>query len=138
MLGAKGDGSAPAPLPASVAREVRVSTLLVVNGAPYGSEAPYNAFRLADALALREEPVEVFLMGDGVHSARAGQDPHGAHASLESLLSGLLERGVAVACCGTCCRARGLGDEDLIDGVTTATIHDLAEAVARCDAHLSF
>ncbi len=28
-----------------------MSTLLVVNGAPYGSEAPYNAFRLAEAVA---------------------------------------------------------------------------------------
>ena len=34
--------------------------------APYGSEGPYNAFRLADALALRDEHVEVFLMGDAV------------------------------------------------------------------------
>ncbi|HSL96414.1 MAG TPA: DsrE family protein [Thermoleophilia bacterium] len=115
-----------------------MSTLLVVNGAPYGSEAPYNAFRLAEALALRDEVVEVFLMGDAVHAARAGQDPQAAHASLEGLLTGLLERGVEVTCCGTCCRARGVAEDDLVEGVRLATIHDLAEAVARCGAHLSF
>ena len=54
-----------------------MSVLLVVNTAPYGSEGAYNALRLAEALALREEHVEVFLMGDGVHAARAGQDPRG-------------------------------------------------------------
>ena len=47
-----------------------MSVLLVVNTPPYGSEGPYNAFRLADALALRGEHVEVFLMGDAVTAAR--------------------------------------------------------------------
>ena len=73
-----------------------MSVLLVVNTAPYGSEGPYNALRLAEALALRDEHVEVFLMGDAVHAARAGQDPRGAHASLEQMLLGLLEQGVDV------------------------------------------
>ena len=85
-----------------------MSVLLVVNTPPYGSEGPYNAFRLADALALRDQHVEVFLMGDAVHAARAGQDPRGAHASLEQMLAALLEKGVDVSCCGTCCATRGL------------------------------
>jgi tRNA 2-thiouridine synthesizing protein D len=115
-----------------------MTVLLVVNSPPYGGEGPYNAFRLADALVLRGERVEVFLMGDGVHAARAGQEPREAHASLEPMLVGLLERGVGVVCCGTCCRARGVRDGDLVDGVQVATIHDLAEAVARCERTLSF
>ena len=49
-------------------------------------------------------------MGDAVHAARAGQDPRGAHASLEHMLLGLLERAVDVSCCGTCCTARGLSE----------------------------
>jgi uncharacterized protein involved in oxidation of intracellular sulfur len=84
-----------------------MSVLLVVNSAPYGSEGPYNAFRLADALALRGEHVEVFLMGDAVAAAAAGQDPRGAHASLEHHLVELLKKGVDVSCCGTCCATRG-------------------------------
>jgi uncharacterized protein involved in oxidation of intracellular sulfur len=114
-----------------------MSTLLVVNGAPYGSEAPYNAFRLAEALTLRREPVEVFLMGDAVHAARSGQDPAAAHASLEVQLEDLIGSGVSVACCGTCCSARGVLEGDLVEGAVFATIHDLAEAVVR-RAHLSF
>ncbi len=115
-----------------------MSVLLVVNTAPYGSEGPYNAFRLAEALALRDEHVEIFLMGDGVHAARAGQDPRGAHASLESMLSGLLERSVDVFCCGTCCTTRGLQEADLVTGVRVATIHDLAAALSRSARSLSF
>ena len=115
-----------------------MTVLLVVNTPPYGSEGPYNALRLADALALRNERVEIFLMGDGVHSARAGQEPREAHVSLEQILLGLLERGVGVTCCGTCCRARGVREDDLVEGVHVATIHDLAEAVTRCERTLSF
>ncbi len=115
-----------------------MSVLLVVNTAPYGSEGAYNALRLAEALALREEHVEVFLMGDGVHAARAGQDPRGAHASLEQMLRDLLERSVDVFCCGTCCATRGLRGEHLIPGVHVAAIHDLAASLARTDRSLSF
>jgi uncharacterized protein involved in oxidation of intracellular sulfur len=115
-----------------------MSVLLVVNTAPYGSEGPYNAFRLAEALVLREEHVEVFLMGDAVHAARAGQDPRGAHASLESMVIQLLSSGVECRCCGTCCSARGLADVDLITDVSLATIHDLAAALVRSDKVVSF
>ncbi len=115
-----------------------MSVLLVVNTAPYGSEGPYNAARLAEALALRDEHVEVFLMGDAVHAARAGQDPRGAHASLEHMLVGLIASGVVCRCCGTCCAARGLAEVDLIADVHVASIHDLAAALVRSDKVVSF
>lgn len=115
-----------------------MSVLIVVNTAPYGSEGPYNAFRLADALALREEHVEMFLMGDGVHAARAGQDPRGAHASLEEMLRQLLDKGVDVACCGTCCTTRGIMEDAVVPGVRVETIHDLAAATVRSDKVVSF
>ncbi len=115
-----------------------MSVLLVVNTAPYGSEGPYNAFRLADALALRGEHVEVFLLGDAVGAARAGQDPRGAHASLEQMLAGLLEKGVDVSCCGTCCATRGLTEAQFVAHARVATIHDLAEATVRSDRVVSF
>ena len=115
-----------------------MAVLIVVNSAPYGSEGPYNAFRLADALALHEEHVELFLMGDGVHAARAGQEPRGAHASLEEMLRQLLEKGVDVACCGTCCTARGLMEDAVVPGVRIETVHDLAAATVRSDKVVSF
>jgi uncharacterized protein involved in oxidation of intracellular sulfur len=115
-----------------------MSVLLVVNTPPYGSEGPYNAFRLADALTLRDEHVEVFLMGDAVGAARAGQDPRGAHTALEQLLAGLLGKGVDVSCCGTCCATRGLTEDQLVEHARVATIHDLAEATVRSDQVISF
>ena len=115
-----------------------MTVLLVVGTAPYGSEGPYNAFRLAEALALRDEHVEVFLRGDAVWAARAGQDPRGAHASLQHLLEALLEKGVDVTCRGTCCASRGQAERDVVPEVRLSTIHDLAAATVRCDKVVSF
>ena len=47
--------------------------LLIVNDAPYATERPYNALRLATSLA--EDPeaaVRLFFIGDGVSCAAAG------------------------------------------------------------------
>lgn len=115
-----------------------MSVLIVVNTAPYGSEGPYNAFRLAEALVLRDEHAEVFLMGDAVHAARAGQDPRGAHASLEHLLLSLLDRAVDTSCCGAGCTARGLAEDHTVPGFRLETIHDLDAATARSDMVVSF
>ena len=115
-----------------------MATIIIVNGSPYGTELPYNAMRLAAALRAREEWVELFLMGDGVHTARRGQDPRGAHASLEAMLRELVAAGVPVALCGTCCQTRGLTEDELVEGASVATIHDLAELVGRSDRVVSF
>ena len=50
----------------------------------------------------------------------------------------LLEKGVDVTCCGTCCTTRGLAEHDFIPQVRLGTIHDLAAAVARADKTVSF
>jgi uncharacterized protein involved in oxidation of intracellular sulfur len=46
----------------------------VINDAPYGNERPYNALRLALNLVKRAGTrIRVFLLGDGVNCAIAGQ-----------------------------------------------------------------
>jgi uncharacterized protein involved in oxidation of intracellular sulfur len=48
--------------------------LFIINDSPYGNERPYNALRLALNLVKRADAsVRVFLMGDGVNCAIAGQ-----------------------------------------------------------------
>ena len=113
-------------------------TTVIVNGSPYGSELPYNALRLAGALAVQEHFVEVFLLGDGVQTARRGHDPRGAHASLEEMLRELIAKGAGVTLCGTCCQTRGLSADDVVDGARIGTMHDLADLVARSDRIVTF
>jgi uncharacterized protein involved in oxidation of intracellular sulfur len=111
---------------------------VLINAAPYGSELPYNALRVAAALELAEQEVEVLLMGDAVNTARRNQDPRAAHTSLEGLLKELLGKGVSVTLCGTCCQTRGLREEDLVEHVAMGTIHDFARVIAASAKVVSF
>lgn len=68
--------------------------LVVINDSPYGSERPYNALRLALNLVQREgNQVRVFLMGDGVNCAVAGQKTPEGYYNVERMLKSLAKRG---------------------------------------------
>jgi sulfur relay (sulfurtransferase) complex TusBCD TusD component (DsrE family) len=113
-----------------------VLVLLTSGTAPHEIEGSYNALPLAEALSLRGEDVE-FLIGDAAHTARAGQDPHGARSSLEHMIAPRLAAGVESARCDTFCTPRGLPEADHVADVRVATICGLAAAVARCDTVVS-
>ena len=115
-----------------------MKVLLLVENPPYGSEGPYNALRLADALLERGEWEDLFFVGDGVHAARTGQDPSGAAVSVEGQLRGVLERGAEVMLCGTCCRSRGQALEHVVEGARIGTIRELADLVADADKVVTF
>lgn len=68
--------------------------VFVLNDGPYGSERPYNALRLALALTKRAGVrVQVFLMGDAVGVAVAGQQTPDGFYNLERMLHGILRGG---------------------------------------------
>ncbi len=77
-------------------------------------------------------------MGDAVNTARRGQDPRSAHASLEAMLTELVEKGVSVMLCGACCQTRGLSEAVLVDGVVAGTVHDFARTLKSSDKVVSF
>jgi uncharacterized protein involved in oxidation of intracellular sulfur len=117
---------------------LRVRVLVVVNDQPYGSERPYNALRLANALSKRDQvEVRVFLMGDAVACAVAGQQLPDGHYHLDRMLRGLLHRAL-VGCCGTCLDARGLSEEQLVEGAHRSTLEELADASLWADKTLTF
>jgi uncharacterized protein involved in oxidation of intracellular sulfur len=68
--------------------------LFIINDAPYGNEHPYNAMRLALNLVKRPDTqVRVFLMGDGVNCAMAGQKTPAGYYNVERMLKSLARRG---------------------------------------------
>lgn len=70
--------------------------LFIVNDAPYGSEHPYNALRLAYNLLKRDgAEVSVFLVGDGVLCARQGQKTPDGYYNLERMIKAVIKRGKA-------------------------------------------
>lgn len=93
-------------------------TLFIVNDAPYGSERPYNALRLANALAREpEQEIRVFLMGDAVFIAKRGQKPPNGFYNLQVMLGKIARLAPQrVDVCGVCMEARGMADAELMPG----------------------
>jgi uncharacterized protein involved in oxidation of intracellular sulfur len=113
-------------------------TLFIVNDAPYGNERAYNALRLAAALAARDgQAVRLFLMADAVGCARSGQKVPEGYYNLQLMLGKVARKG-EVALCGTCMDARGLRDEDLVDGARRGTLAQLADWTAEAAKVLVF
>ncbi|HLC02234.1 MAG TPA: DsrE family protein [Anaerolineales bacterium] len=68
--------------------------LIIINDGPYGNERPYNALRLGLDLVKRPEVgVRVFLLGDGVQCAVAGQQTPQGFYNVERMMASLARRG---------------------------------------------
>ena len=113
--------------------------LLILNGPAYGSDETFNAVRLAVALGRRDDAeVRVFLMGDAVTCAVAGQTTPDGYYTLDRMLTGFIRHGGEVACCGTCLDARGLAESDLIEHAPRSTMVTLAAWTVEADDVLTF
>jgi uncharacterized protein involved in oxidation of intracellular sulfur len=114
------------------------STLFVLNDAPYGNERAYNGLRLAGALAAKDDQlVRLFLMADAVGCAKSGQRVPEGYYNVQIMLGKVARKG-EVGLCGTCMDARGLRDEELIDGARRGTLAQLADWTAEADKVLVF
>ena len=120
--------------------EQNQTVTVVVNGAPYGTEGPYNALRLVAALtsAACSAQVRIFLMADGVLTAKRGQIPPEGYYNTGKMLADLIEKGVTVRLCGTCCKARGLSQEDLAEGARITGVLELAKWVVESSKVVTF
>lgn len=113
-----------------------MQTLFILNDAPYGSERSYNALRLAKALAKRDgESVRIFLMGDAVACAKAGQKVPEGYYNAGDMVRMV---GGEVALCGTCMDARGIVADDVVEGARRSTLLELAAWTAEADKLLVF
>lgn len=111
---------------------------IIVNSPPYGSEGPYNAFRLAAALCALGTGARLFLMADGVLSAKKGQKVPSGYYNTEKMLTELIEKGAEIRLCGTCCHARGITQEEVVPGAEIGGMVDLARWVQGSDKVISF
>lgn len=114
--------------------------LIILNDAPYGGERTYNGARLALAL-LKVDPqsqLTVFLMGDAVLAAKAGQKTPEGYYNLERMLGRVVLGKGSVLLCGTCMAARGIVDAEILEGAQHSTMDALAEATVAADKVLVF
>lgn len=106
-----------------------MNNLFILNGAPYGDERTYNGLRLAGALAKREgSTVRVFLMGDAATAAKGGQKVPEGFYNVQLMLGRVARTGTdVVGVCGTCMDARGMTNDELMEGAHRGTLEEFAD-----------
>ncbi len=72
-------------------------------------------------------------MGDAVSAAKVRQQTPNGYYNLERMLKGLIARGGKVLLCGTCMDARGLQEQELLDGSRRSTLDELTEITLAAD-----
>lgn len=114
--------------------------LVILNDPPYGTERTYNGLRLALNLLSKVEGTRgtVFLMGDAVGAAKAGQQTPNGYYNLERMLKGIVSRGGEVLLCGTCMDARGIKESEILEGTRRSTLDELTQKTASAEKVLVF
>ena len=75
-----------------------MTTLFILNEAPYGNERSYNALRLATSLAKKGAPsLRIFLIGDAVLCGQKGQKTPDGYYNIERMLKALARKGAEIA-----------------------------------------
>jgi uncharacterized protein involved in oxidation of intracellular sulfur len=116
-----------------------MNALFIINDPPYGTERAYNALRLAHSLIQRDgEQVRVFLIGDAASCAKRGQQTPNGYYNLERMLSAIARRGGQIGVCGSCMDARGMTDEELVEGTRRSTMDELTDWTLAADRVLTF
>jgi uncharacterized protein involved in oxidation of intracellular sulfur len=114
--------------------------LFILNDAPYGTERSYNGIRLAHSV-LKEYPdrkVAIFLMADAVFCGLKNQSTPDGYYNLERMLKGFMKRGGMIKACGTCCKARGVTQEMLLEGVEISNLKQLTDWTVEAEKVVTF
>lgn len=111
-----------------------MSTLIVVDQAPYGSWAGREALDMVFSLAAFDQPAALLFTGAGVNWLRKSQAPEGiGQKSVEKNLSAAPLFGVEeILADAAACRRYGLEEQAMLAGVTLADkIQDILSAHDR-------
>ena len=117
--------------------------LFILNDPPYGTERVYNGLRLATNLLAKAEQhgpteVTVFLMGDAASAAKDGQSTPNGYYNVATMLTLFVRKGGQIRVCGTCMDARGLTQDELLDGAMRSTMDELTALTVEADKVLVF
>lgn len=122
-----------------------MATITVMTGdAPYGRQRIYTALRFL-LVALHEgHEANLFLLEDAVFAAKKGQRPpampvgDAGMPNCEGLLRAAILEGLKVKACRVCCSERGLGPEEIVEGVEIGSMLDLLNWVTDSEKSVFF
>ncbi|MFX0058876.1 MAG: DsrE/DsrF/TusD sulfur relay family protein [Candidatus Hodarchaeota archaeon] len=114
-----------------MAEKEKTFTIVIGNGA-YTSERPFTMLRFAYTALLEGHQINIFLVEDGIFVGKKNQDPT-TYDNIGKWMTDVIQEGAKVKACGVCMRARGLNEEELIDGISKTSMHGFVEMCVESD-----
>jgi tRNA 2-thiouridine synthesizing protein D len=109
----------------------KIFTIVIGNGA-YTSERPFTMLRFAYTALLDGHKVNIFLVEDGIFVGKKNQDP-ATYDNIGKWMMDIIQEGAVIKACGVCMKARGLSEEELIDGISKTSMHGFLEMCIETD-----
>ncbi|MFX1494739.1 MAG: DsrE/DsrF/TusD sulfur relay family protein [Promethearchaeota archaeon] len=114
-----------------MAGKSKIFTVVIADGA-YTSERPYTMLRFAYTALLEGHKINIFLVEDGIFVGKKNQDP-ATYDNVGKWMADVIEEGANVKSCGVCMKARGLSEDELMDGISKTTMHGFVEMCEEAD-----
>jgi uncharacterized protein involved in oxidation of intracellular sulfur len=80
----------------------------------------------------------VFLPGDAVGCAVAGQNVPDGYYHLDRMIESAARHGAEVGCCGACLDARGISEDHLVKSAIRSTLDELTDWTLWADKIATF
>ncbi len=109
----------------------KVFTIAIGSG-QYTKERPFTILRFAYTALLEDHRVNIFLVEDGIWVGKKNQDPT-TYDNVGNWLKDVIEEGAIVKVCGVCMKARGMGVDELMEGVEKTTMNGFLEMCEEAD-----
>ena len=109
----------------------KIFTIAIGSG-QYTQERPYTLLRFAYTALLDGHKVNIFLVEDGIWVGKKDQGPK-SYDNVGKWLADVIEEGAKVLACGVCMGARGMAEEELIDGVKKTTMNGFLDMCVEAD-----
>lgn len=109
----------------------KIFTIAIGSG-QYTQERPYTLLRFAYTALLEGHKINIFLVEDGIWVGKKGQDP-ATYDNVGKWMADVIEEGAKVLCCGVCMKARGMSEDELMDGIEKTTMNGFLQMCVEAD-----
>lgn len=115
------------------------SLLIIVSSAPYnGSDTVWNSLRLADTALGDGVHTRIFLINEGVDTARENAELSEGQYNLLQMLRDLASRGAEIKYCKTCVERCGIGEGQIAQEISAGSMKILYDWTMKSDRSVTF
>ncbi len=105
---------------------------IAIGSGQYTKERPYTILRFAYTALLDGHKINIFLVEDGIWVGKKNQEPSN-YDNVGKWLKDVIGEGAKVLACGVCMKARGMSEDELMEGVQKTTMNGFLEMCVEAD-----